>query len=107
MKTPKNFLGKWRIVETELWDRDALDTMVPAHVTFGTHGGRFEMICVVGDMDCRFEGPRVAFSWTGNDEMDAASGRGWGKIGNDGKLRGRIYFHQGDDPSFVARRAKP
>jgi hypothetical protein len=27
--------GRWRIVETEMWDRDTLDLVVPAHITFG------------------------------------------------------------------------
>ncbi len=33
MKTPKKFVGDWRITETELWDEDALDLVVPAHIT--------------------------------------------------------------------------
>jgi hypothetical protein len=26
--------GRWRIVETELWDREALDLVVPAYISF-------------------------------------------------------------------------
>ncbi len=105
MKTPMEFVGKWRITETEVWGRDALDMMVPAHITFEASGrASFEMICVVGEMDCAFEEHRVEFSWAGNDEMDDASGRGWAEIKKDGSLRGRIYFHHGDNSSFVARR---
>jgi hypothetical protein len=106
MKTPKKFLGIWRITETELWDEDALDMVVPAHITFEREGGRFEMICVVGEMDCRFAGDRVEYSWVGNDEMDPASGRGWGEITRRGSLEGRIFFHQGDDSAFVAKRTR-
>jgi hypothetical protein len=105
MKPPKEFVGKWRITETEVWDREALDMMVPAHMTFAANGrANFEMICVVGEMDCEFEADRVDFTWTGNDEMDEASGRGWAVIKKDGTLRGRIAFHHGDKSSFVARR---
>jgi hypothetical protein len=50
---------------------------------------------------------RVEFSWVGDDEGTQTNGRGWREIGKDGKLRGRIYFHQGDDSSFVASRKKP
>jgi hypothetical protein len=89
----------------EVWDREALDMLVPAHMTFGANGrAQFEMICVVGEMDCEFEEDRVDFTWAGNDEMDEASGRGWAVIKKDGTLRGRIYFHHGDNSSFVARR---
>jgi hypothetical protein len=105
LKTPKEFVGKWRIVETEVWDREALDMLVPAHMTFETNRhARFEMICVVGEMDCEFGEDRVDFTWAGNDEMDEASGRGWALIEKDGTLRGRLAFHHGDKSSFVARR---
>ena len=105
MKPPNEFVGKWRITETEVWAREALDMMVPAHMTFAANGrANFEMICVVGEMDCEFEADRVDFTWAGNDEMDEASGRGWAVIKKDGTLRGRICFHHGDKSSFVARR---
>ncbi len=105
MKTPKNFLGTWLIVETELWDKDALDLVVPAHMDFTVDGlGHFKMIAVEGGLDCRFDGSRVEFSWIGDDDGDPTNGRGWAEIGRDGKLRGRIFFHQGDDSSFVACR---
>jgi hypothetical protein len=105
MKTPKDFLGTWRIVETELWDKDALDLVMPAHITFTAEGhGNFQMIAVQGDLDCRFERNRVEFSWIGDDEGDPANGRGWAEIGKDGKLRGRVYLQQGDDSGFVAKR---
>jgi hypothetical protein len=107
VKPPKSFVGRWRITETEVWDREALDMLVPAHVTFAANGRAvFEMICVVGEMDCEFEGDRVDFTWAGNDEMDEASGRGWAVIKKDGSLRGRIYFHHGDNSSFVAVRGE-
>ena len=105
MKTPKKFVGKWRIVETEMWDADALDLVVPAHITLEANGlGHFQMIAVEGGIDCRFENDRVEFSWVGDDDGSETNGRGWAEIGKDGKLRGRLYFHQGDDSSFVARR---
>jgi hypothetical protein len=62
------------------------------------------MIAVQGDLDCRFEGNRVEFTWIGDDDGSEASGRGWAEIGKDRKLRGRIYFHQGDDSALVAKR---
>jgi hypothetical protein len=105
VKTPKAFLGTWRIVETELWDEDALDLVVPAHITFTSEGlGHFQMIAVQGGIDARFDGKRVEFSWVGDDDGSETNGRGWAEIVKDGKLRGRIYFHQGDDSGFVATR---
>lgn len=107
MKAPKKFAGKWLITETEVWDEDALDLVVSAHLTIETDGlGRFQMIDVQGGLDCRFDGDRVEFSWIGDDDGSDASGRGWAEIAKDGTLRGRLYFHQGDDSAFVARRSK-
>lgn len=46
--------------------------------------------------------PGVEFSWQGHDEGDPASGRGWATLEAEGSLRGRIYFHLGDDSGFHA-----
>jgi hypothetical protein len=107
MRTPKKFAGKWRIAETELWEKEALDLVVPAHMTFEPDGlGHFQMIAVEGGLDCRFDGNRVEFSWIGDDEGDPTSGRGWAEMTDQGTLEGRIYFHQGDDSAFTARRSR-
>ena len=103
--TPEQFLGRWRIAETGMWDPDALDLVVPAHITFEQGGlGHFQMIAVEGGLDCRFQGNRVEFSWLGDDEGQPTGGRGWAEIQPDGTLRGRLYLHQGDDSGFVAKR---
>ena len=107
MRKTGPFAGTWRIVEMELWDRDAFDLVGPAHFTFGQDaGGNFQFIAVEGQMDCRFsekEGkPRVDFTWEGNDECDPASGRGWAVLDGDA-ITGRISFHGGDDSAFTAR----
>jgi hypothetical protein len=101
--------GRWRIVETELWDSDALDLVGPAFIEFGEdRAGSFGFIAVQGWMDCR-EAPRdecpgVEFSWEGSDDCEPASGRGWAVLEDDGSLRGRIFFHLGDDSGFLAVR---
>jgi hypothetical protein len=66
MKQP--FLGLWRIVEMELWERDDVDMLRPAHIRFNRDGtGEFQFMTVQGEMDCRFgerDGrPIVEFSW--------------------------------------------
>jgi len=48
----------------------------------------------------------AACSGSTSGSGSSSSGRGWAEIGKDGKLRGRIYFHHGDDSSFVAARKK-
>ncbi|MGH2734542.1 MAG: hypothetical protein ACRDKZ_03095 [Actinomycetota bacterium] len=100
-------LGKWRITEMDLWDRDAIDLVVPAFIQFASdQSGQFRFIAVEGWMDChhrRREGrPTVEFTWDGSDDCDPASGRGWATLQVDGSLRGRIFFHHGDDSGFTA-----
>ncbi len=105
-RTPERFVGKWRIVETEVWGAEALDLVVPAHFTFMKTGGlgHFQMIAITGGIDGRFHGDKVEFSWLGDDDGELTGGRGWAKIAKTGTLEGRIFIHQGDDSAFVAKR---
>ena len=100
------FLGHWRILEMELWDRDYIDLVVPGHITFTSEGqGEFQFGTVRGWMDCRFSERSglafVEFSWEGESDMDPGCGRGSASI-EDKQLRGRLYIHNGDDSWFVA-----
>jgi hypothetical protein len=99
--------GRWRIIEMELWDQDAIDLLGPAFIEFGPdNAGSFRFIAVEGWMDVRpspRDGlPGVDFTWDGYDEGDRTTGRGWATLGSDGALTGRIFIHLGDDSSFAA-----
>lgn len=104
-------LGAWRIVDTELWDVDDLDSMEPAHVTLKANGhGRLGLLAIEAELDYRVvqrEGlPAVEFSFEGFDEGDRISGRGWAALDGE-QLRGRLFVHQGDNCGFTARRSEP
>jgi len=108
---PSPIMGTWRIVEMEVWDREAFELEGPALITFEPDGtGAFNLIAVHGWIDARFlarEGrDAVEFSWEGNDERDPASGRGWAILAGD-RLEGRLFFHLGDDSAFTAERLPP
>jgi hypothetical protein len=103
--------GRWRIVETEGWDRKTLDLVERAFLYFeeGEPTGAFAMIAIRGGVHyCvseRYGKPLVEWTWQGLDEgRDELCGRGWATLEPDGKLRGRIFIHRGDDSSFVAKR---
>ena len=104
----KSIIGKWRITNMELWDKDDCEILGPALINITREGGSFNFIAVSGEIDCRHssrEGrPYVEFSWEGSDEYDPVHGRGWAKLEEDGTLSGRIFFHQGDDSLFAAKR---
>ena len=51
-----------------------------------------------------FSGDRAASSTSANAEMDDGNGRGWAVLRGD-ELHGMLYFHQGDESDFVARKA--
>ena len=104
------FVGKWRIVEMELWDRDYIDLDGPGYFHFDDEGGgELSFGAVLGWMDCRIDAsspaPRIEFSWEGRSENDPACGRGWASIQNC-ELRGRLFFHMGDESSFIAKKRK-
>lgn len=103
----KGLTGRWRIVEMDTWDRDAIDLVGPGFVEFARDGvGEFGFIAVHGWLDCRWSErdgrPFVEFSWEGDDEGDQASGRGWATLTEDGGLTGHLFIHLGDDSAFRA-----
>lgn len=103
-------IGVWRIESMEIWDREATDLLGPAQLDITADGlGSLLFVAIRADLDCRFDtingGDRVEFSWDGDDEGRAGSGRGRGALTDDGRLEGRIYVHLGDDSAFTARRS--
>ncbi|QKV72062.1 hypothetical protein HUT13_09355 [Streptomyces harbinensis] len=99
--------GRWRIVEMDVWDREAIDLVGPGFIEFADDGtGQFGFIAVRGWMDCRTterdSRTVVEFSWEGEDEGDQAVGRGWAALIDDTTLEGHIFFHMGDDSAFRA-----
>ena len=108
MSARRSFLGNWRITGTELWEQSDLDEIVEAHLSLGSHHlGEFAFLCVRADVDYRVVErgglPAIELSFEGEDEMDPVSGRGWAVLAAD-ELRGRLFFHRGDDSAFVAKR---
>ncbi len=98
-------LGKWRIIEMEMWDADFLDLVEPAYITFDQRGGgEFVFGAVHGGLDRRYGPDGDRFTWDGLDEMDPASGTGSAKLEPDRSLTGEIRFHRGDESTFKARR---
>jgi hypothetical protein len=103
------FTGRWHIVSMDEWDvHDTEDD--PAFIEFGSDQlGEFQVGLTSGNIDYRLtergELPAVEWSWEGMDEMDPCTGRGWAILEGE-ELRGMIFFHQGDESAFVAKRTK-
>lgn len=107
-KQSNPFTGRWRIVSMDQWDQDFVDEEEEGYIKFDERGmGSFHFGYVHGNMECQLttrDGvPAMEWSWDGNDEMDAAQGRGWAVLKND-ELSGMIFFHGGDSSDFVAKK---
>lgn len=110
-KQPQSpFAGRWRITWMDQWDQEYVDAEVEGFFEFRANRvGEFQFGYVRGEIDYR-EGTRdgrpcVEFTWDGNDETDAAQGRGWAVLDGD-EIEGMIVFHLGDESEFKARRSK-
>jgi hypothetical protein len=106
---PESILGHWRITQMDMWDQDFVDTEVEGYVQLDERGsGEFQFGYVHGWIDHelteRDGKPAAEWSWEGNDEMDEARGRGWAALQDDGTIKGKLSFHQGDKSGFVAVR---
>ena len=78
-------IGKGRILEADLWDRDYPDLVEAAHITFEDNGrGEFAFVCVQGDLDCEYSRRIIFFTWQGFDEMDEVNRDGSAELDEDG-----------------------
>jgi hypothetical protein len=98
-------IGTWRIVEADLWDRDYLDLVEPATITFGEDGrGSFVFGACEGSMDLEYSPSIISFTRAGFDEMDEVSGSGSADLNEQGDLEIELSRHLGDDAVLKARR---
>lgn len=97
-------IGKWRIVEADLWDRDYLDLVEPAHIMFEGNGhGEFSFGALNGGLDCQYGHRIIFFTWQGFDEMDEVNGDGSAELNDDGSLEIEIRFCLGNEAMLKAR----
>ena len=98
-------VGRWQIVEADLWDRDYLDLVEPAYIAFDENGrGEFAFGVVNAAMDLEYGRRIIFFTWAGFAEMDEVGGTGSVELEDDGTLEIEISFHLGDDATLKAER---
>src|SRR5262249_43464737 len=108
-KQESSFTGRWQIVSMDEWDVHYREEEGPAFIEFGADRmGEFRFGLTSGNIDYRVTQrggqPAAEWTWEGMGEMDACTGRGWAVL-EEGELHGMIFFHQGDESGFVAKRA--
>lgn len=98
-------LGRWRIVESDIWDGDYLNLVGPATIVFEAGGrGEFAFGCIQAGMDLEYGRTIVFFRYAGCDEGDEVTGSGSAKLNEDGTLEIELSFDNGDDAVLKARR---
>jgi hypothetical protein len=98
-------IGRWRIVEADLWDRDYLDLVEPAHLQIGNDGwAEFAFGAVNATAELEYGRCIVFFRWSGFDEGDEIAGDGSADLQDDGSIEIELSFYNGDDAVLIARR---
>ena len=98
-------IGRWRIVESDTWDRDYLDLVEPAFINIDRAGrGELAFGVVNASLDLEYSRTMVFFTFEGSDEGDEVSGSGSAELQDDGTLEIGIAFHLGDEAVLRAKR---
>lgn len=98
-------IGRWRIVEADIWERDYLDLVEPAMIAIGSDGhGEIAFGALQAGLDLAYGRSDVAFTFIGADEMDEVRGSGSAELLEDGTLEIELDFDHGDDAILRAER---
>ena len=74
-------VGRWRIVEADLWGRDCLDLDGSATITIGAdNNGEIAFGALQAGLDVSYSPSMVFFTWGGCDEMDEVGGDGHAEL---------------------------
>jgi hypothetical protein len=97
--------GRWRIVASDLWDRDYLDLVGPAYFQIGAADrAEFRFGAVDATAELEYGGRIIFFHWSGFDEGDAIGGDGSAELQDDDSLEIELSFDDGDDAVLTAHR---
>jgi hypothetical protein len=98
-------VGRWRIIEADLWDRDYLDLCGPASLVVRANGdGEIAFGAMQASLDIDYGPDEIGFTWAGFDEMDELSGTGSAELQGDGSLEIAFEYHHGDEAVLKAVR---
>ncbi|MER9600519.1 hypothetical protein, partial [Mesorhizobium sp. M0244] len=98
-------IGRWRIIEADLWDRGYLDLGGPATITIGADNhGEIAFGALQAGLDLGYSPSMVFFTWAGFDEMDEVTGDGSAELLDDGSIDITFAYHNGDEAILKAKR---
>lgn len=103
--TDRRLVGRWRLVEADLWDRDYLDLDGPAIITIGADNqGEIVFGALQAGLDLGYSSSMVFFTWGGCDEMDEVAGDCNAELFDDGTLGITFVYDSGDEAILKAKR---
>lgn len=98
-------IGRWRIVEADLWNRSYLDLVAPATLVIGAgNQGEIAFGALQASLNLDYSPSMVSFTWTGFDEMDEVHGDGHAELLDDGFIEITFAYHNGDEAILKAKR---
>ena len=97
-------IGRWRIVEADLWDRARLDLCGPATLTKTAQGGEIAFGALEAGLEVEYARDFIGFHWAGCEEGDEVDGEGIAELLDDGTLEIELEYRNGDEAVLKAKR---
>ena len=97
-------IGRWRIVESDLWDRANLDLCGPATLTITAQGGEIAFGALEATLEVEYARDSIGFRWYGCEEGDQVEGEGTTELLDDGTIEIEFAYHNGDEAVLKAKR---
>ena len=106
MSAPANcrLIGRWRIVESDLWDRTHLGLCGPATLTITAQGGEIAFGALQAGLEVEYARDSIGFRWAGCEEGDEVGGEGTAELLDDGTIEIEFAYHNGDEAVLKAKR---
>jgi hypothetical protein len=106
VKAPANCrrIGRWRIVEADLWDRAHLDLCGPATLTITAQAGELAFGALQAGLEVEYARDSIGFQWSGCEEGDEVEGDGTAELLDDGTIEIEFAYRNGDETVLKAKR---
>jgi hypothetical protein len=106
VRAPANcrLIGRWRIVESDIWDRAHLDLSGPATLTITAQGGDIALGALEAGLEVEYARDSIGFRWAGCEEGDEVEGEGNAELLDDGTLEIEFEYRNGDEAVLKAKR---
>ena len=106
MKAPANcrLIGRWWIVEADIWDRAYLNLSGPATLTITAKGGEIAFGALEAGLEVEDARDSIGFRWAGCDEGDEVEGEATAELLDDGTIEIEFAYNNGDEAILKARR---